>query len=93
MKTDPRISYIGKRIKELRTNRGFTQKELMEKCNRPISRTTIASYEIGMNKNPTITNLYAIADALEIPIKELLMEEENEVPIHEKNSIANAYKE
>lgn len=93
MNTDPRILYIGKRIKELRTVRGLTQKELADKCDNQLSRASITSYEIGAHKNPTLTNLYAIADALEIPITELFMENEHKFPAYDKNSIAHAYRE
>lgn len=51
----------GIRIKEIRRNKGLTQKQLGEKCH--IAESTIRRYESG-NLNPKIETLQKIADAL-----------------------------
>lgn len=71
-----RAKYIGDRIKALRKAKGITQQELADKCDKDISRTTIQAYESSDNMFPSIRNLYAIADALEVPIDEFFLKED-----------------
>ncbi len=71
-----RAKYIGDRIKALRKSKGITQQELADKCDKDISRTTIQSYESNDNMFPSIRNLYAIADALEVSIDEFFLKED-----------------
>lgn len=54
---------IGKRIKETRQNRGYTQQELADLIH--LTRSSIANIEIGRQKLP-IHVLYAIAEQLKI---------------------------
>ena len=59
----------GIRIKEIRRNKGLTQKQLGEKCH--IAESTIRRYESG-NLNPKIETLQKIADALGCDILDLM---------------------
>lgn len=59
---------IGKRIKELRTEAGFTQMELAGRAS--LDRTYINSVENG-KRNISITNIEKIANALNINISAL----------------------
>lgn len=59
----------GSRIKEIRTQKGLTQKELGRKCE--IAESTIRRYELG-SLNPKIETLQKIANALGVPVTELL---------------------
>ncbi len=52
------------RLKEIRINRGFTQKELGRFCN--MSESQISQYEIGI-RNPSYKTLEKIAAALSVP--------------------------
>jgi len=64
-----RLRAIGKKIKDLRIEYELSQEELAEKVN--MSREHISCIERG--KHPiNIANLYKIADAFEVDIKELL---------------------
>ncbi|WP_425385345.1 WO male-killing family protein Wmk [Wolbachia endosymbiont (group B) of Schoenobius gigantella] len=72
---------IGKKIKEWRLVREYTQKDLAEKMD--TTRDEISSYEQGRVAIP-LEKLYAIAETLSINITDLLIEEgskvENELP-------------
>ncbi|MBA8752763.1 helix-turn-helix domain-containing protein [Wolbachia endosymbiont of Drosophila innubila] len=74
---------IGKKIKEWRLVREYTQKDLAEKMN--TTRDEISNYEQGRVATP-LGKLYEIAEALSISITDLLTEEdegsrvENELP-------------
>lgn len=63
----------GIRIKEIRRNKGLTQKQLGEKCH--IAESTIRRYESG-NLNPKIETLQKIAAALGCDLSELMDSEE-----------------
>lgn len=65
----------GTRIKEVRRNKGLTQKQLGEKCH--IAESTIRRYESG-NLNPKLETLQKIANALEVPLYDLLVSHEIE---------------
>ncbi|WP_264686517.1 WO male-killing family protein Wmk [Wolbachia endosymbiont (group B) of Rhopobota naevana] len=74
---------IGKKIKEWRAVREYTQKDLAEKMS--TTRDEISNYEQGRVAVP-LDKLYAIAETLSISITDLLIEEdegsrvENELP-------------
>ncbi len=74
---------IGKKIKEWRVVREYTQKDLAEKMT--TTRDEISNYEQGRVAIP-LEKLYAIAETLSISITDLLIEEdegsrvENELP-------------
>lgn len=64
-----RLRALGKRIKDFRIEKEFSQEKLAEKAD--MSREHLSCIERG--KHPiNIANLYKIADAFEVDIKELL---------------------
>lgn len=63
----------GSRIKEIRTQKGLTQKELGRKCE--IAESTIRRYELG-SLNPKIETLQKIANALEVSVSDLLLDDD-----------------
>ena len=71
-----RIQHIGMVIKRNREKKGWSRPELAQISK--VARNTIANYEnvVDGNGNPTITNLYALADAFGISIKEFFLDEE-----------------
>lgn len=91
MANDYRITCIGKRIKELRTSKGMSQQELADACEGKVARTTINVLENKKEINPTISVLYVIADALNVSISELLIEEDRVEWENKKKLIANGY--
>ena len=56
---------IGKRIVELRTQKGWSQSDLARACNK--DRQAIEVLENG-KVNPTIYTLYEVARGLEVPL-------------------------
>jgi transcriptional regulator with XRE-family HTH domain len=64
---------IGKRIKEERQKRKWTQEQLGEKLN--VSRSAVSSWEVGRNY-PDLEAIILISDLLEISLDELLREDE-----------------
>lgn len=63
-----KISF-GMKIKKIREARNMTQMDLAQKVHR--SRATIANIEVGF-QNITFEMLYALADALDIEVKDLV---------------------
>jgi transcriptional regulator with XRE-family HTH domain len=63
------IKAIGNKIRELRIKKNFSQENLANEADIPLSQ--IGRIERGEN-NPTISTLYVIAQALNITLKELL---------------------
>lgn len=61
---------IGKRIKTMRESKNIAQQDLAYACN--FEKSNMARLEAG-NTNPTLYTLKKIADALEIPLHELIM--------------------
>jgi len=59
---------LGLRVKELRSEKSITQEELAERCG--VFRTYMSRIESGL-ANPTLTVLYTLADAFEVPIADL----------------------
>ena len=70
------MSTTGDTIRQLRTNRGLTQRQLAEKSG--IIETTIRKYELG-TQNPKIENLSKIADALGVSTASLMPEHGEEL--------------
>ncbi|WP_439582610.1 helix-turn-helix domain-containing protein [Dyadobacter bucti] len=60
---------IGKRIVELRTQKGLSQSDLARACNK--DRQSIERMENG-KVSPSIYSLYEISVALEVPMEELI---------------------
>ncbi|KLT22757.1 transcriptional regulator, putative [Wolbachia endosymbiont of Armadillidium vulgare str. wVulC] len=77
---------IGKKIKEWRLVREYTQKDLAEKMN--TTRHEISNYEQGRTAVP-LDKLYEVAEALSINITDLLIEEGSKV----KNELPDLIKE
>ncbi|XCA36066.1 MAG: helix-turn-helix transcriptional regulator [Wolbachia endosymbiont of Armadillidium vulgare] len=77
---------IGKKIKEWRLVREYTQKDLAEKMN--TTRHEISNYEQGRTSVP-LDKLYEMAEALSINITDLLIEEGSKV----KNELPDLIKE
>ena len=71
------LKKIGKKIQEIRLNRGLTQVELVGKIEGEIDTTNISRIESGRT-NPTIYNLYRLSEAFEISISELVDFDVNE---------------
>jgi transcriptional regulator with XRE-family HTH domain len=64
-----RIEYqLGKRVRELRLERGLSQEELAFKVG--IHRTYVGGVERG-ERNPSLRNIASIAHALNITLQEL----------------------
>ena len=63
------LSKFGARIREFRKARGLTQHQLAESAG--IDRKTINRIE-NTRYSPTLTNVFAIAVALNVPAKKLL---------------------
>lgn len=62
---------VGENIKNLRIERGLTQKQLGELCCPPIAESTIRRYELG-NLNPKLATLRRIKEALSVTLSELI---------------------
>lgn len=60
---------VGENIKEIRKEKGLTQKQLGDKCN--INEANLRKYENG-KQTPKIETIKKIADALEVPCTRLL---------------------
>ena len=64
---------FGERIKELRTIKGLSQEELAFKC--VVHRTYLGGIERG-ERNPSLRNISAIAEALGVQLSELFLSED-----------------
>lgn len=63
------LTKFGAKVREFRKARGLTQHQLAETAG--IDRKTINRIE-NTRYSPTLTNVFAIADALEVPPNKLL---------------------
>lgn len=81
---------IGERIRAIRENTGLTLEELSEKIG--ISKQTLSRYETGAIKNIPISNIEALAEALNVPLS-YLMGYGKDTPKNEKiaNYITDTY--
>ena len=61
---------LAENIKRIRKKKGLTQEKLARLAD--ISNNTLVKIEMGMAKEPTITTVRKIADALNISIDELV---------------------
>jgi transcriptional regulator with XRE-family HTH domain len=61
---------IGHEITRLRKSKGWSIQELADNAN--MERSALSKLEKGKSANPTLRTLCRIADALEVPIKELV---------------------
>lgn len=61
---------IGKKIKELRTARGYTLSELAEKAN--VAKSYLSAIERDIQKNPSIQFLEKISNVLAVPMDTFL---------------------
>ena len=69
MTTDERMIAFGKRVREVRRNKGISQERLAEMAG--IDRSYMGNIERG-EKNVTLKKVYEICEALEIDIKNLV---------------------
>ncbi len=68
-KAEDALTKFGARVREFRKARGLTQHQLAESAG--IDRKTINRIE-NTRYSPTLTNVFAIADALDVPANKLL---------------------
>lgn len=68
------LKNVGKRIQELRVQRGLSQVDLVGLIDGNIDTTNISRIESGRT-NPTIYTLYRISEALEISLSDLVFYE------------------
>ena len=67
--TDRMSNTVGKQIRELRKQAGWTLRELADRAD--ISHSALAKIETVEDRNPRIETLKKIADALEVSIKNI----------------------
>ena len=65
------LKNVGKRIQELRVQKGLSQVDLVGKIEGNIDTTNISRIESGRT-NPTIYTLYRISEALEVSLSDLV---------------------
>lgn len=70
------ISVFGKVLRTLREDKNLSQEKLAEYCD--LDRTYISLLERGL-RQPTISTIFKIADALDIPPSELVRKVELEI--------------
>ena len=61
---------IGKKISEIRKDRGFTLSELAEKSN--VSKSYLSNIERDLNQNPTVEVVIKLANVLQVDIDTIL---------------------
>ena len=72
MKKSEILKKVGKKIQEIRLNKGLTQVELVGRIEGEIDTTNISRIESGRT-NPTVFTLFRIAEALGVPLNELML--------------------
>ncbi len=65
---------IGKKIQQIRKEKGMTQQQLADKAG--IARSRIGQYESGARKEPKLDALTKIANALDVGLADLIPEAE-----------------
>ena len=80
---------IGQKIRQLRLDKGLTQKQLGDMCG--IADSNIRKYETG-RQNPKIDTLEKIAKALDIEITELILDDVLTLNLYKQLRCANNYK-
>ncbi|KUJ51743.1 helix-turn-helix domain-containing protein [Chryseobacterium sp. JAH] len=65
------LKSVGKRIKEMRESKGLSQVDLVGRMSGEIDPTNISRIESGRT-NPTVYTIFRIAEALDVPAKEIL---------------------
>ncbi|MBO1884175.1 helix-turn-helix transcriptional regulator [Capnocytophaga sp. Marseille-Q4570] len=76
---------VGKKVQKIRTLKGLSQVDLVGKMEGNIDTTNISRIESGRT-NPTLLTLYRLAQALEVPISELVSFDDAKV---EQNKISS----
>lgn len=71
------LKNVGRNIKRIRENKGLSQVDLIGKMDGLFDPTNISRIEAGRN-NSTIYTLQRIADALEVPLVEIVKLEPQE---------------
>ena len=66
------LKKVGKRIKEVRLQKGISQADLVGKMQGEIDPTNISRIE-SRRSNPTVFTLFRIAEALGVPLNELML--------------------
>ncbi|MDB2385677.1 helix-turn-helix domain-containing protein [Polaribacter sp.] len=66
---------LGKRVQEIRESKGLSQVDLAGKMLGKFDTTNISRIESGRT-NPTIFTLFRIAEALEVPLQQILVFED-----------------
>ncbi|NDI98728.1 helix-turn-helix transcriptional regulator [Flavobacterium sp. LaA7.5] len=70
------LKKVGKKVQELRNEKGMKQVDLAAKIQGDIDTTNISRIESGRT-NPTIYTLYRIAEALEVTLTDLIQIEQD----------------
>jgi transcriptional regulator with XRE-family HTH domain len=66
------LKKVGERIKEVRLQKGISQADLVGRMEGNIDATNISRIEAGRT-NPTVFTLFRIAEALGVPLNELML--------------------
>lgn len=66
------VKALGKRIRELRDGKGWSQERLAEAAY--LDRSYLAGIEVGA-RNPSVRSLLKIANALKVQVRDLFSEE------------------
>ena len=66
------LKKVGERIKEVRLQKGISQADLVGRMEENIDATNISRIEAGRT-NPTVFTLFRIAEALGVPLNELML--------------------
>ncbi|MXS72718.1 helix-turn-helix domain-containing protein [Flavobacteriaceae bacterium W22] len=72
------LKKIGKRIKEVRLQKGISQADLVGRMEGNIDPTNISRIEAGRT-NPTVITLYRIAEAMDMKLVDLVNLESTEI--------------
>jgi transcriptional regulator with XRE-family HTH domain len=72
---------FGIAVRKLRLSKGLTQEQLGFEAD--LRRTFISSLELG-EKKPSLTTIYQLAEALDIPMSKLMKYVEKEIDISKK---------